>query len=289
MTQAPPAAPRTLAVCADDFGIAPGISSAIATLAGAGRLTATTCLVNGPHWPEAARALRALPRSVELGLHLNLTEGAPRSRQLAARWPAFPDVRRMIVLAQLGRLPRGELRDELDAQLAAFVAGVGRAPDFIDGHQHVHHLPVVRDLVLDLAEHIRPRPAVRSTARLLGRGSTVKRWVIERTGGRALGAELRRRGLPHNHALLGAYGFDRPDYGALVREWLAHVPADGALLFCHPGRALPSDPPDAIAAAREREFAYLGSAAFGDDLAAAGVALGPVWQVAAAQDAAERR
>jgi chitin disaccharide deacetylase len=54
------------------------------------------------------------------------------------------------------------------------------------------------------------------------------------------------------------------------------------LLFCHPGQTAAGDPPDKIAAARAREFAYLGSDAFTQDLAAAGVTLGRVWQTGAA-------
>jgi hypothetical protein len=54
------------------------------------------------------------------------------------------------------------------------------------------------------------------------------------------------------------------------------------LLFCHPGDHLPGDPPDAIGAARERELAYLGSVAFDEDLAAAGVRLGRVWRTRSA-------
>ena len=269
---------RLLGLCADDFGLATGIAAGIARLAHAQRLTAVSCITNSPHWVASARLLRALPKTVEVGLHLNLTEGRPLSPRLARRWPRLPGLPRLLALAHLRLLPLSQLRNEVHEQLATFNDACGRSPDFIDGHQHVHHLPGLRDIILDMVEHVQPLPALRSTGRVLGPGDGFKRWMIERTGGRALDAELGRRVIAHNPALLGAYDFRDPDYGALMRQWLAALPADGGLLFCHPGKHLAGDPPDAIGAARERELAYLESAAFDVDLAAADVRLGRVWQ-----------
>jgi len=271
---------RVLGLCADDFGLAPGISTAIATLAHARRLTAISCITNSPHWEASAALLHDLPDTVDVGLHLNFTEGRPLSARLARRWPQLPSLPRLLVQAHLRLLPLAQVRNEVHAQLAAFNRALGRPPAFIDGHQHVHHLPGLRRVILDMVEHVQPLPTMRNTGRVLGPGAGFKRRVIEATGGRALAAELVQRVIAHNPALLGAYDFAAPDYGALMRAWLAELPAEGGLLFCHPGTQLAGDPPDAIAPARAREAAYLGSAAFDADLAAANVELGRVWQTA---------
>ena len=94
-------APRVLAVCADDFGLTPGISAGIARLAHTGRLTAISCLTNGADWASAAPLLDGLPTSVDVGLHLNFTEGRPLSPRLAKRWPQFPALAQLIALAAL--------------------------------------------------------------------------------------------------------------------------------------------------------------------------------------------
>ena len=274
---------RTLALCADDFGLAPGISAGIARLARARRLTAVACIANSRYWADDANRLRGLPATVDIGLHLNLTDGRPLSPRLAGRWPRLPGLAQLIVQAHMGALPLSELRQEVHAQLAAFIEAHGRPPNFVDGHQHVHHLPGVREIVLDMVEHVQPLPALRSTGRLLGPGFALKRWLIEHTGGRALDDALGRRVLAHNPALLGVYDFAEPDYRALMQRWLAGLPADGGLLFCHPGGRAEGDPPDAIGAARIRELAYLGSAAFDADLAAADVVLGRVWKTRASR------
>jgi predicted glycoside hydrolase/deacetylase ChbG (UPF0249 family) len=268
---------RTLAVCADDFGLAPELSRSIAQLAQRARLTAVSCITNSAHWAGDAALLEALPASVDVGLHLNLTEGVPISARLARRWPRLPGLPRLIAQAHLGLLPISEIRVEVHAQLAAFSQARGEPPAFIDGHQHVHHLPAVRDMILDMVEHVQPLPAVRSTGRLLGPGHAVKRWLIEATGGRALARQLQRRVLAHNSVLLGAYDFVQTDYRRLMQGWLRALPPGGGLLFCHPGRATGAGWGDPIAAAREREWAYFDSPAFVQDLAAADVALGNLW------------
>lgn len=271
-----------LLVCADDFGFGPGIDRAIAELAACGRIGAFSCLTNFTRWSEAGAGVAGLRAAALAGLHLNLSEGAPASRSLAARWPVLPALPRLVAAAHLRRLPLAALADEIDAQWRAFERAAGVAPDFIDGHQHVHHLPGIRELVL--ARAAAAGIPVRSTGRVAGPGDPLKRWLIERTGGRALARRAVRARVAANAVLLGAYGFDG-DYRERMRGWLAALPARGALLFCHPG--LPPGTgeadalPDPIAPARQREFAYLSSDAFARDLADAGVVLSRRWPVAA--------
>ncbi len=270
-----------LLVCADDFGFAPRIDRAIAELTGRGRIGAFSCLTNLPRWPEAGAAAKPLRARALAGLHLNLSEGAPASRSLAAHWPALPSLRRLILAAHLHQLPLAALADEIDAQWRAFEQAVGVAPDFIDGHQHVHHLPGIRELVV--ARAAAAAIPVRGTGRVVGPGDAFKRRLIEHTGGRALARLARRRGVASNAVLLGAYGFE-DDYRERMRGWLGAVPPRGALLFCHPGAPSAAGEadalPDPIAPARQREFAYLASDAFAHDLAEAGITLSRRWPLA---------
>jgi predicted glycoside hydrolase/deacetylase ChbG (UPF0249 family) len=266
---------RTIGVCADDFGLGTEIGSAILELAWAQRLTAVSCLVNGPAWRKQAHLLLPLPRTLQRGLHFNLTEGRPLSAALRTVWPVLPPLPRLLRDAMLHRLPLAAIGAEWRAQWQALVDATGRTPDFVDGHQHVHHLPGVREIVLAGVAASDAPVAVRCTGRVAGPGSAVKRYLIEATGGWALQRQLERRGVPHNAVLLGAYDFRDTDYRSLMRRWLRAAPQHGALLFCHPGAGRPVGDP--IAAAREREAAYLASEAFPADLAEAGVSLGPAW------------
>lgn len=265
---------REVTLCADDYGLSTGVDVAIDELARRGRLSAMSCLTNAPAWPVDGPQLATRPAGVATGLHFNLTDGRPLCAALRERWPVLPTIQACIVAAYRGRLPLVAIGDELRAQWDAFVAVTGRAPDFVDGHQHVHHLPGIRGLVLDCLQQQAHRPALRSTGRVPGPGFLLKRLAIEWTGGRALARALGPlRVVPTNSALLGVYDFEQADYRALMRGWLAHLPPAGGLIFCHPGRRSPEAQRDPIAAAREREWAYLASASFAADLQAAGVVL----------------
>ena len=273
-------AAKTLALCADDHGLSAAVNRGIQQLASRGRLTDVSCLSNGPAWAAGAPALAALPGvalgTLRLGLHFNLTEGRPLSRALARLWPRLPTLPRLLVAAHLRQLPLQALRDELAAQWQAFTQATGRVPATIDGHQHVHHLPGLRDLVLERLA-AQPGLLVRDTAVVLGPGYGFKRRVIAGTGARVLRRALQARAAQANTQLLGVYDFKATDYRALMQAWLAAAPPRGGLLFCHPGEADAINPihtTDAIASARVRELAYLGSEDFAQDLAAAGVQLG---------------
>ena len=275
------AADRSIAVCADDVGLVAGVADTVAALATGRRISNASCVTTAAAWPSEGAAIGNATKAIEgfeLGLHFNLTEGAPLSPDLARVWPQLLGLKELIVRAHLGTLPLAALASEWRAQSDAFADVVGRLPAHVDGHQHVHHLPQVRDVLLEeiAAQPGRTRPAVRSTGRLIGPGHAFKRMVIEGTGGRALLRDLRARGLRHNEALLGVYDF-RGTYRPLVRGWLAAAPRRGGLVFCHPKRGAP-DAADPIAAARDREAAYLASDAFADDLAEAGFSLGSAWQ-----------
>ena len=265
---------RVVAICADDVGLVDGVAETVAALAEAGRLNAASCVTTAPGWRSAASVLRVARAPLALGLHFNLSEGAPLTRELRAAWPAFPRLGRLLASAALRALPVTAIAAEFRAQVHAFTHALGRAPEFVDGHQHVHALPGVRDAVLDAIGTWPVVPAVRNTARVCGPAVALKRRVIAASGGRALERALVARGIAHNAVLLGAYDFAAADYRGLFRRWLAEAPREGGLVFCHPGPATPGDP---IGAARRREADYLGGSTFAADLAAAGVTIGPAW------------
>ena len=54
-------------LCADDYGLTPGVSAGIRELLQDERLTATSCIVASPHWPAEGAKLRAMPRSFDVG------------------------------------------------------------------------------------------------------------------------------------------------------------------------------------------------------------------------------
>lgn len=242
-----------------------------------GRLQAVSVMSGAPDWPAGAAALRGLDRTaLDVGLHLDLTEHP---------LPPFGPrgLRGVIAAAYLGRLPRAALRDTIRRQLDALEDGLQRTPDYVDGHQHVHQLPVVRTLLVDeLARRygdrrpwLRSTRAPRAAAAHPDAGTNFKARVIEALGQAGLAALARRQGLAGNTHLLGVYDFrgGRERYRALLAGWL-HAAADGDLLMCH--AALPGRAPDALAAARAAEYEVLAAPALAGLLADEGLRLQPL-------------
>jgi len=273
---------RRIRLCADDYGISPAVNSAIRDLIMRGRINATSVMVAAPSFSRAeARSLAILnsgaPRAA-IGLHVTLT--APFRPLTKGFRPlpdgAFPPLPALMKAALLRRLGGALLAAEIEAQLAAFAAAFGRAPDFIDGHQHVQLLPQVRDAVLAAAKRGAPAAWVRQcgNARPAGKRLGDPKGLLLDALSRRLRARAAALGVPTNPAFAGTYGF-RPnaDFARKFPRFLDDLP-DGGVIMCHPGHVdrelVRLDP---LTDLREREYAYLCSDAFPAALAAHGVAL----------------
>ena len=277
------APPRRIWLCADDYGLAEGVNRAIRDLISRGRLNATSVMVVGPaigrnEVAELQAAAAASPRCA-IGLHATLT--AP-FRPLSMHFRPvdgglFLPFQTMLRSGLLRRLDPDMIEDELLVQLVAFKDLFGRAPDFVDGHQHAQLFPQVRDAFLAAVKEAAPGAWVRQGGRLqplAKRLGAPKALVLD-----VLSAQFRKRaaaaGIRFNPAFAGAYDFTKsPDFGGLMRQFIADMP-DGGLVMCHPGfvdDTLASLDP--LTTQREAEHAYLAGAQFPPLLAANNVTLG---------------
>jgi predicted glycoside hydrolase/deacetylase ChbG (UPF0249 family) len=245
---------RRVVLCIDDYALRPGVDAAVLDLAARGLVSATSCLVGSPRWQAAAAALRRADRSrLDVGLHLDFTE-TPFDRSLRHGLGDF------IARAYLGRLPADRLATEIRAQFDAFEHAMDRAPDHVDGHQHVHQLPGVRERVLE--EFVRRgyrHTWLRGTAVPTGEPGAKPR-VIAGLGGGALRRLAQRQRVRTSGHLLGVYDFrgDAARYRSLLAGWLGRA-AEGDVVMCHPARPDDSAAHDPIAAARVTEYGVLGS------------------------------
>jgi len=267
---------RTFALCADDFGLRPEISAAIVDLVARKRLSSVSCITNAAGFAQDANLLRPHLHAIEVGLHFNLTEGTACCAPLAKHWPSLPSVARLILRSHSGRLPIAAIAAELTAQLQLFRAAFGQDPDFIDGHQHIHDLPGIRPLVVAYVKSHADTMWLRNTGHIDGKAYRFKRTVIEMTGGRALQKNIRANKLKSNAVLLGVYDFARTDYRGLMQAWLQRLPNNSGLIFCHPGKLATAAGANHMAACRHREWQYLASDAFAEDLEQAQASMRPL-------------
>jgi len=177
----------------------------------------------------------------------------------ARQYPAVGGtLKQTLARAWLRRFEPTALRDLIRRQFDRFEDLTGHAPAFIDGHQHVHQFPQIRETLLQEAAARYPaRPALRST-RPFARDHKPR--LIHPLGGQHL--DRHSDGWRKNPCFGGVYDF-KPDAATLAghwQRWLAAAP-DGSVIMCHP--AVPGDDwQDDIKPARENEWRYLTSDAF---------------------------
>jgi chitin disaccharide deacetylase len=265
------ASPRRIWLCADDYGISPGVNRAIRDLIERGRLNATSVMVVGPaigrDEVDALQSAASSSPRCAIGLHVTLT--AP-FRPLTMHFRPldggmFPGFRTLLRSAQLRRLDPEIIEAEVAMQLKTFRDLFGRGADFVDGHQHVQLYPQVRDGFLAAVKAHAPGAWVRQARRnqpLAQRLSSPKALFLD-----FLSTQFRRRasqaGIAYNRAFSGAYDYSRtPDYGALMQQFLDGMAEDGVVM-CHPGFVddvlVSLDP---LTRTREVEHTYLAGEAF---------------------------
>ncbi|MBS0359022.1 MAG: ChbG/HpnK family deacetylase [Proteobacteria bacterium] len=267
---------KHIILCADDYGQSLPVSQAIIDLLKQKRLSATSCMTTGAQWISHARMLQIFADEVDTGLHFNLTEGTPLSEAYLRKYgKTFMSLPKLIILASIRLLDKNTIEKELEAQLEQFVVGMGREPDFIDGHQHIHQFPIIREALITVYErrYKNKKPYIRSTdQKVKPQKHFFKQLIIQLLGARALKRKLVQKNIPHNNSFEGIYPFSaHPPYSKNFRGFLERV-EEGGIIMCHPGLEgdLKIDP---IAAARYREYQYFSSEQFLKDCEKEKVAL----------------
>jgi predicted glycoside hydrolase/deacetylase ChbG (UPF0249 family) len=269
---------KTIALCADDYGLSYGVSAGILKALEASRITAVSALTNGPRWPAMGRELARRGFDADVGLHFNLTLGQPLgSMPKFARSGAFPEIGSVIMAR---RLPLEEINAEIERQLDRFEAVMERPPDFVDGHQHVQVLPGIREGLLKalerrgLAGKVWLRDSADYTHRILFRGAFARKALMVRSLASGFHRAATWRRFAVNDGFSGFSDFSPGhDYGAQFASYLRAL-GKRHLIMCHPGhvdddlRAL-----DPVTVTREQELAFLLSSRFTDMLEARGVTL----------------
>lgn len=258
-----------LIISADDYAQSTDIDAGILALVELDRLTAFSCLSLSPRWPTAAKLITSkVQAKADVGLHLDFTQYAQ---------PVRNPLPVLIARSLCHRLPAQAIHRSISNQLDRFEDALGIAPDYIDGHQHVHQLPQIRQALLYIItwRYAGKLPWLR-ISRPPNKG--IKPLILNLLGARQLRKSAKKSGLRHSDSLLGVYGFDGEDkdYWSRLTVWLQSAKKHGGTcaLMCHP--ALPSassreSSDDPIYNARLREYRVLASPGFSQLLADLGM------------------
>jgi chitin disaccharide deacetylase len=109
-------------------------------------------MANMPATEFALGRARSLADRASFGVHLTLCEGRPLTRapSLMDSRGNFCSKRRLFLRSVSGQLNLSELEGEVAAQVAHVAAG-GVRISHLDGHKHLHQLPVVCTAVANVA------------------------------------------------------------------------------------------------------------------------------------------
>lgn len=149
-------ADRPLVVNADDLGLHPDINRGIERAHTEGIVGSASFAAVGEAFDDALEICRRNP-SLDIGVHLTLVAERPlsdpeRLGRLVTPEGTFAAGYAPLLLRVLsGAVSQAAVRRELTAQVER-VVGAGIRPSHLDGHQHVHLLPRVWPVVLELAQ-----------------------------------------------------------------------------------------------------------------------------------------
>lgn len=270
-----------LIVCADDYGLAPGVGQAIRHLLALGRISATGVMTVSPWWPEQGTMIREFSQQAAIGLHLTLTDHKPVGPlPTLAPTDRLPSLKDLLILSLTSRLNRTELYEEIQRQIDRFEAVVGQTPAFLDSHHHVHQLPIIREAVLDtfqrrlLSSAAWLRYCAEPVSRIRRHATAPFRALILSHLGQVLRRKGHRLAIPGNDSFRGVRNFqEKQPYTELFQKYL-QAPQDNMLIMCHPGRV--DDhlaEVDWVTTSREDEYRHLISDSYPEQLSAAGVRL----------------
>ena len=264
----------TVFFCADDYALNTPISQAILHLLKSGRIQATSCMTQAPDWELHGAKLREVKNAqpqTQIGLHFNLTHHFSDEM-------LFKPLGNLMLSAWFRMLSEAQIHQTLVYQWQRFIDVMGRAPDFIDGHQHVHQFPIIRDVLLTFLTNKGFSGWIRNLSHTVVTPKLyIKSTMLSILGAHTLAEECDELHFRQNARFAGVYDFTyTTPYSELMKHWLDRAKNNkprasddvqhSLLIMCHPSVDA-SDTADVIAQARVREYHYFISDQFGQDCA----------------------
>lgn len=225
---------RAILINVDDLGLSGAVNEAVLHLAKRGLIGASSYMVGGTISDIELQALNDL--DIDIGLHLDLTG------VFASSLPS--SLKSVLITSYLRRLRPAQVLDVINKQFDQFEDTFNRAPVFIDGHQHIHQLPIIRDCLMQVI-HERYLPDTpmhaRVTTPLI---NDIKSQIIYRLGGQAWSQLCRQNNIVTNDYFGGVYDFEASvdTLAELWNQWLTSAPRTKFLKAGLHAQALPLEP-----------------------------------------------
>lgn len=231
--------PIHLIINADDYGYFPCISRGIVDAARSGVLTATGILANSPDLETQLEWLNTV-EDLDLGVHLNLTFRQPLTSALSEKlshWGGcFPGAYAISLMILTGKISTQEIRIEWRAQIEACRQ---KKLLFLNSHEHIHMLPVLFPLALELAQEYEiPHVRLSQSEWLAPFGVSA---LLRNTLMQAMHTINKSRLKVKTPIFLGLSRSGKLDYAYLKTIFSSLKQGESYELMCHPGRLDPNE------------------------------------------------
>lgn len=202
-------------ICADDYGLAPGVNQAIEELCHLKKISAVSIMCTENSFLENAKVLSTF--NIDRGLHFTLTEPFFRHHFIGLTW-----IKESIVL------------EAFTNQWNLFYQTFGHAPHFIDGHQHIHLHPRISKILLTSPLLQNYQGYWRAGAVESKNHSTSLKHLLFAVFSNSLAAKVQRHG---HKTCEGIWGFYNLRAGVKKRDYFPQLdrPMKKLLFFTHPG------------------------------------------------------
>lgn len=142
-------------IIADDFGYSQKANGLIIRASRAKAIQGASTMVNGKASQPALEYIKANPKQIQFGLHLNLTEGKPLGdaktvRSLVDKNGNFYPWPKLFARALLGLVKPDHVKRETKAQIERLQTVVKPIP-FLNSHHHIHLLPFFLKIIAPVA------------------------------------------------------------------------------------------------------------------------------------------
>ena len=126
----------------------------------------------------------------------------------------------LIVRAWSASLNRELITQCIEEQWDLFVSVLGKQPDFIDGHQHIHQFPFIRDILLQLLKRKIYGLDSKFTTADQSPPYRFKTRMLSALGSNSLAKACQTYHFNQNGQFAGIYDFKLTNYGQLNQYWL---------------------------------------------------------------------
>ncbi|MFA6619434.1 MAG: ChbG/HpnK family deacetylase [Candidatus Neomarinimicrobiota bacterium] len=132
---------REITVTIDDGGMHPAVNAALEKCIASGNVNRVSVMANGPCFSEAV--MSAMAGGVRLAAHLDCCQGP-----FLLKKSSFPASFKGWLKATAGMAEA--VKDEWSAQIERILSSGGVITS-LDSHKHLHHIPVLQDVIVSLA------------------------------------------------------------------------------------------------------------------------------------------